>query len=121
MDPKSGNIENPVGVKRFMTLMKETKTVRFAYCTSLKVGERYLLLAALKSIQRPELIDLCYAKGLLDVFVIYLNENCDVMTNYDYITMLLTILTSFPLPSDTDLQLDSAQLDLFCHCGDPGL
>ena len=59
-------------------------------------------------------------KGLLHTLLRYLEENCDIVTNYDYIVSLLTLLSTIPLPSD-DSSIDSKQLSFYLHCGDPDI
>ena len=43
------------------------------------------------------MLDTCYKNGLLAVLLRYLEENCDIITNYDYILSLLSLLALVPV------------------------
>ena len=60
-----------------------------------------------------------YSNGLQRILYEYLNDNCDIVTNYDYILYVLNLLAIIPLPTHQQLQLFS--LDSFIHCGDPDI
>ena len=74
----------------------------------------------LKGTRSGDVLDTCYKNGLLAVLLRYLEENCDIITNYDYILSLLSLLSSIPLPSPP-LSLSSTVLSEYTHCGDPGM
>ena len=73
----------------------------------------------LKSVRRPIVLEYGYANGLVDVLKAYLEENCDIITNYDYILSLLSLLSTIPLPTPR-LSLASSVLTEYSRCGDPG-
>ena len=65
------------------------------------------------------ILDYLYANGSQRILYQYLNDNCDIVTNYDYILYLLNLLAVIPLPTQKQSQLFI--LDSLVHCGDPDI
>lgn len=70
-------------------------------------------------IQNRQVLDYLYGSGLQEVLYRYLDENGDIVTNYDYILRLLNLLVMIPLPERIDLKC--IHLDYYLHCGDPDI
>lgn len=64
-------------------------------------------------------MDYLYGSGLQEFLYRYLDENGDIVTNYDYILHLLNLLVTIPLPERIDLEC--IHLDYYLHCGDPDI
>ncbi|KAK8826981.1 hypothetical protein WA577_007483, partial [Blastocystis sp. JDR] len=110
LDPKKGTVESLDQAASLMRLLKETKAL----------GDRFLLIEVLKSVRSPIVLEYGYANGLVDVLKAYLEENCDIITNYDYILSLLSLLSTIPLPTPR-LSLASPVLTEYSRCGDPDI
>lgn len=71
------------------------------------------------TIKNQQVLAFLYAHGLQEVLFRYLDENCDIVTNYDYILFLLGLLAVIPLPSSINSRC--IHLDYLLHCGDPDI
>lgn len=69
-------------------------------------------------IKNRQVIDYLYSNDLQSILHRYLNDNCDVVNNYDYILFVLTLLTVIPLPDNSHPPF---QVTHFLHCGDPDI
>ena len=68
-------------------------------------------------IKNPQVIHFLYSNDLQAILFRYLNDNCDIVTNYDYIVYLLQLLATISLPSSHP----PFDVRYFLHCGDPDI
>ncbi|KAK8815823.1 hypothetical protein WA538_004947, partial [Blastocystis sp. DL] len=88
-------------------------------------GQRYLLLECLQRIKLPAIWQYLYSHGLLSILLKYLKDNNDLISDYDYIFTLFSVMDSIPTPQS--LHMDPLPCDMeallspFCCCGDPDI
>ena len=80
-----------------------------------------MLIECIRNISNRSALDYCYLKGLQPTLIRYMEDNHDIVTNYDYIMNLLHLLCTIELPNSNRIPLNSSQLTYFLHCGDPDI
>lgn len=85
-------------------------------------------MECISRIRSKEVWNYLYANNIVDVLLCYLKENNDIVTDYEFLFSLLSLLNRIPTP--TTLQLPSSSslhqtienaLSSFRSCGDPDL
>ena len=125
-NPSSGIVCTIDNAKQLLLLMQNTFGVTIFYMNYTKVGQRYLLLESIKRIRSPEIWIYLYSQDIHLILLRYLNDNCDLISDYDYIYTLISLLNSIPTPQSLNISKSitkdvSAVLFPFSCCGDPDL
>ena len=112
--------------KQFVILLQNTLGVILVWITYSKVGQRYLLLESIKRIRSPEVWSYLYSQDIHLILLRYLSDNCDLISDYDYIYTLISLLNSIPTPQSLNISKTitkdvSRGLFPFSCCGDPDL
>ncbi|KAK8794091.1 hypothetical protein WA171_003217, partial [Blastocystis sp. BT1] len=115
-NPMTGTVCTIDKAKQFVILLQNT----------LGVGQRYLLLESIKRIRSPEVWSYLYSQDIHLILLRYLSDNCDLISDYDYIYTLISLLNSIPTPQSLNISKTitkdvSRGLFPFSCCGDPDL